>query len=220
MKLMVWVFFAVGIGIPLAYAEPFEVLELGLTINGVILPLELPPSRESATARREGANYACKRPQHATEHHANMLQARCVTANVRTGMDQSDILLVATAMLYQHLSQLRQGPDLHFLLDVSPVALHGPFADIQLRCDHLVGLPFHQALQDLSLARRECLHLLVDRGPSSRFCSQLGVPLQRVVNTIEKILIGAGFFDKIDSPCLHGSYSDGHIAMPGQHDYG
>jgi len=92
MKLMVWVFCGVGIGIPLACAEPFEVLELGLTINGVILPLELPPSREYATALREGAYNACKRPQHATEHYANMLQARCVTANVRAGMDQRDII--------------------------------------------------------------------------------------------------------------------------------
>jgi len=92
MKLAVWVFLGVATGTSLACAEPFKVLELGLTINGVVLASESFPPQEYAKALRHGADYACRQPEGAIQHYSNMLQARCVAADMNSGMDRSDVL--------------------------------------------------------------------------------------------------------------------------------
>jgi hypothetical protein len=38
-----------------------------------------------------GADHACKQPEHATTHFANMLQASCIAADMRAGKDPADI---------------------------------------------------------------------------------------------------------------------------------
>ena len=91
MKSTVLAFLGVVIATSLAYADPIKAPTRAPSVNGAVSATELFPSQEYAAALRDGTHYACNQSERATQRYANMLQARCVAADMRAGMDWEEI---------------------------------------------------------------------------------------------------------------------------------
>src|SRR5262249_54870869 len=156
-----------------------------------------PPPRDAPAPRTAGAPGWWGRGDRSTLGASSRRMAPVVLAGKRAELRREDYVRTE-----QHCGQLRRGRDLHLVEHPSTIALDGADADAEHGGDLLGSLARHQQHGDLTLARRESLCQLLDRGGRDPRLARCPIELKRLADARNEHRRPHRLLEEIDRPAF------------------
>ena len=93
--------------------------------------------------------------------------------------------------------------------------LHGALADVEIRCNYLVGVPLHDQFHDFFFTIGELVHVIEYLPLFAQNIAAVVILIKRVIDPVDQILVAERFLDKIQRAFFQRFDRHRYVAVAG-----